>query len=35
MVAAALAVVIASGAAATAQKNPYRNYTEQKFVENM
>jgi cytochrome c556 len=31
----ALAVMIASGAATLAQKNPYRNYTEQKFVENM
>jgi cytochrome c556 len=29
-----LVVVVAAGAV-TAQKNPYRNYTEEKFVENM
>ena len=28
-------VVIASGTAVSAQKNPYRNYTEEKFVQNM
>ena len=28
-------VVVASGTGAIAQKNPYRNYTEEKFVENM
>lgn len=32
---AALVVIIASGAAISAQKNPYRNYTEEKFVQNM
>jgi len=32
---ATLIVVVASGSGAIAQKNPYRNYTEQKFVENM
>lgn len=29
------AVMIASGAAAVEQKNPYRNYTEEKFIQNM
>jgi hypothetical protein len=28
-------VVVASGTAAIAQKNPYRSYTEEKFVDNM
>jgi cytochrome c556 len=32
---AALAVFVATGAATSAQKNPYRNYTEEKFVQNM
>jgi len=32
---AALAVMMTSGAAPSAQKNPYRNYTEEKFVQNM
>src|SRR5258706_4437421 len=32
---AVLAVMMASGGAASAQKNPYRNYTEEKFVQNM
>lgn len=32
---AALAVMMASGAAISAQKNPYRTYTEEKFVQNM
>jgi len=32
---AALCVVTASTVAARAQKNPYRNYTEEKFVQNM
>jgi len=27
--------MMASGAATSAQKNPYRNYTEEKFVQNM
>jgi cytochrome c556 len=30
-----LVVVAASGTGAIAQKNPYRNYTEEKFIENM
>ena len=30
-----LLVVAVAGGAVTAQKNPYRNYTEEKFVENM
>lgn len=32
---AILVVVVASGTGAIAQKNPYRNYTEEKFIENM
>jgi len=32
---AILVVVLASGTGAIAQKNPYRNYTEEKFIENM
>jgi cytochrome c556 len=32
---AILVVVAASGTAAIAQKNPYRRYTEEKFIENM
>jgi cytochrome c556 len=32
---AVLAVMMASGGATSAQKNPYRNYTEEKFVQNM
>src|SRR5436190_8828954 len=32
---AALTVMMASGAATSAQKNPYRNYREEKFVQNM
>ena len=32
---AVLAVMVASGGATSAQKNPYRNYTEEKFVQNM
>src|SRR5262245_21366895 len=32
---AAMALMLASGAAASAQKNPYRHYTEEKFVQNM
>ena len=32
---AVLVVLMASGAATSAQKNPYRNYTEEKFVQNM
>jgi cytochrome c556 len=31
----ALVVITVSGAATSAQKNPYRNYTEEKFVQNM
>ena len=31
----ALALMIAAGALASAQKNPYRTYTEEKFVQNM
>jgi hypothetical protein len=34
-VATVAALVIASSAVAGAQKNPYRHYTEEKFVENM
>ncbi len=30
-----MAVVVAAAAATSAQKNPYRNYTEEKFVQNM
>jgi len=30
-----LVVVVGSGVAVIAQKNPYRNYTEEKFVQNM
>jgi len=30
-----LALMIAAGAMASAQRNPYRNYTEEKFVQNM
>jgi cytochrome c556 len=33
--AAALAAVVVASQAAVAQKNPYRNYTEEKFVQNM
>ena len=32
---AILVVVAASGTGAIAQKNPYRHYTEEKFIENM
>jgi cytochrome c556 len=32
---AALAVIVATGAPTVAQKNPYRTYTEEKFVQNM
>jgi cytochrome c556 len=32
---AAVVVIIATSAATSAQKNPYRNYTEEKFVQNM
>jgi cytochrome c556 len=32
---ASLAVFVATGVATSAQKNPYRNYTEEKFVQNM
>src|SRR5215467_3713419 len=32
---AALAVLVATAAVTSAQKNPYRNYTEEKFVQNM
>jgi cytochrome c556 len=32
---AALAVIVATGAPTSAQKNPYRTYTEEKFVQNM
>jgi cytochrome c556 len=31
----ALAVIVATGAPTLAQKNPYRTYTEEKFVQNM
>jgi cytochrome c556 len=31
----ALAATIAAGVATSAQKNPYRNYSEEKFVQNM
>lgn len=31
----ALAAMLATGAATSAQKNPYRTYTEEKFVQNM
>lgn len=30
-----MVVIIASSGATSAQKNPYRNYTEEKFVQNM
>jgi cytochrome c556 len=33
--AASLLVVVAASGVAIAQKNPYRNYTEEKFVQNM
>jgi cytochrome c556 len=33
--AASLVVVVAASGAALAQKNPYRNYNEEKFVQNM
>jgi cytochrome c556 len=32
---AALVVIVATGAPTSAQKNPYRTYTEEKFVQNM
>jgi len=32
---AVLAMVLAGGAVTSAQNNPYRNYTEEKFVQNM
>ena len=35
LVAPVVAFVVASGAAAVAQKNPYRHYTEQNFIQNM
>jgi cytochrome c556 len=35
MAGAALTAVLATAAATSAQKNPYRNYTEEKFVQNM
>jgi cytochrome c556 len=31
----ALVAIVATGVAISAQKNPYRNYTEEKFVQNM
>jgi cytochrome c556 len=35
MAGAALTAVLATAAATSAQKNPYQNYTEEKFVQNM